>query len=339
MDIYRLSGSTFGYTDLVEDYVSCIWTDRYSGYGDVQITALPTADNIALLSQGSYFSIPQSDRTMRITQVSKTRKNGQTLITAKGRSLEQILSWRDTDPYATGIYYLDVPTGFVICDLVKTYALVGFNAIDAIDKLVINWAYPTSDTIDYTRQPGDLYTATKELADAADYGIRVVGERNTGNLNFSIYNGVSRPSVVFSTLMDTLVDPSWLDSDEDYYNVVRVKHKKGLSTLGDIESTNLNRRVMRIDASDIDETKVNSTQFFRMVDLRAKIELRKHRKKHLFDGVLTSDIPYVYLDDYYVGDNVYLQDDNGDKRSVAVAEQVFISDAEGDRAYPTFAQA
>ena len=70
---------------------------------------------------------------------------------------------------------------------------------------------------------------------------------------------------------------------------------------------------------------------------RGQEELAKNRQITVLDGELTSNSQYRYGIDYNLGDLVELRDEDGATSVMQVTEQIFVSDKEGDRAYPTLA--
>jgi hypothetical protein len=63
--------------------------------------------------------------------------------------------------------------------------------------------------------------------------------------------------------------------------------------------------------------------------------LGKARNLIVFDGELSPTNQYVYGTDYNLGDLVELRNDSGTSSVMRVTEQIFVSDKEGSRAYPT----
>lgn len=70
---------------------------------------------------------------------------------------------------------------------------------------------------------------------------------------------------------------------------------------------------------------------------RGKDELAKNRSISAFDGELTIKTGYIYEIDYQLGDLVEMRNSDGVTNQMRVTEQIFVSDGEGERAYPTLA--
>lgn len=163
------------------------------------------------------------------------------------------------------------------------------------------------------------------------------------------YTGVDRtsyqemyPPIVFAPSLNTLDNTTGLDTLENSYNVCMVSHKgrtifvTDLGVDGDISGPD--RRVMQTTISAMEgegeETWDNPVLLERMEKVGLS-ELAKHRAKILFDGEVNAKNPYVYGEDYNVGDLVDIQDFDGNIYRMRVTEQIFNVDGEGTRTFPT----
>ena len=94
MELFTLDGSFQPY-DLIENYQSLIWTERYSKNGDFQIVFNDIATGVRLLPLESFVTIRESTVPM-IVEVHKIekKKNAAPTITITGRSMETVLERR-----------------------------------------------------------------------------------------------------------------------------------------------------------------------------------------------------------------------------------------------------
>jgi hypothetical protein len=69
----------------------------------------------------------------------------------------------------------------------------------------------------------------------------------------------------------------------------------------------------------------------------AKREIKKHKRVHQFNGVISPLAPYKYNKNYRLGDKVTLQADYGYKQTMIVIEHTRTEDKEGDRGFPGLA--
>lgn len=70
---------------------------------------------------------------------------------------------------------------------------------------------------------------------------------------------------------------------------------------------------------------------------RGKEELANNTNLAAFDGEISKNSQYIYGRDYQLGDLVEIRNSDKVSQQMRVVEQIFASDAEGDRAYPTLA--
>jgi hypothetical protein len=71
--------------------------------------------------------------------------------------------------------------------------------------------------------------------------------------------------------------------------------------------------------------------------LRGLAELSKNRQVSAFDGQITQYSDYKYGVDYQLGDLIEVRNTDGSTNKMRITEQIFVSDKEGDRTYPTLA--
>lgn len=101
----------------------------------------------------------------------------------------------------------------------------------------------------------------------------------------------------------------------------------------DPTTNGFDRRVLLVKADDItDEDPLVASA--KMIQ-KGKEELAKHRRLSAFDGELTNSSKYKYGIDYNLGDLVELRNEDGVTNKMRVTEQIFVSDKEGERSYPT----
>jgi hypothetical protein len=212
----------------------------------------------------------------------------------------------------------------------------------------------------YTRpEPGTVITIELELSTVYDaikdiceaYGIGFMLQRieptfylSPPELVFTVYTGNDRttaqsaiPAVIFSEDLDNLSDIAELTSVENFKNVAYVFAKNGSAVVyapgTDPTVAGFQRKVLFIKADNIEDAAG--------AGLTAKLNqlgydaLAKSRGVFAFDGEIPQRGSYKYRKDYFLGDLVEVRNVDGVSSRMRVTEQIFVSDAEGDRAYPT----
>ncbi len=89
MDLYTLD-STFLKQDTIDDFVSVIWTERYTSAGDVTLLLNATPEMTQKLSEGIYLSQSESQEVMLLETLSTDKG----ILTVTGSSLLSFLNGR-----------------------------------------------------------------------------------------------------------------------------------------------------------------------------------------------------------------------------------------------------
>ena len=89
MDLYTLT-NTFLSKDVIDDFVSAIWTERYSAAGDVQLVVPATSDMIEKLAPGTFLALRGTKEVM----ILDTQSIEEGLMTVIGQSLLEFLNER-----------------------------------------------------------------------------------------------------------------------------------------------------------------------------------------------------------------------------------------------------
>ena len=100
MDLYTLS-PTFLADQVVDEYASAIWTERYSAAGDTQLVVPATQKNIDLLAEGTFLALRGSKEVMQL----QTQSIDKGMMTVVGTSLVGFLNERQSwfsNPGTTG---------------------------------------------------------------------------------------------------------------------------------------------------------------------------------------------------------------------------------------------
>jgi hypothetical protein len=189
-----------------------------------------------------------------------------------------------------------------------------------------------------------VYTAVKNVCDLYDMGFRLVKDGDTTHLYWDVYMGSDRttqqttlPAVVFSPDLDNLQNTTELTTIDSYKNCAYVFSPVGVEIVYALDidpaTTGFDRHVLLVNATDITDTDP-AVATAKMIQ-RGKEELSKNRQFSGFDGEISQYSQYVYGVDYNLGDLIEQRNDDGVTNVMQVTEQIFVSDKEGERSYPT----
>lgn len=358
MDLFVLGGD-FQREHLVDSYQSLIWTERYAEYGDFELQVIANAENRKLFQIGTWVSIQESNRVMKIRTVEdKADEAGLEVMTIKGLSMEAELM--DRMARQTMNFDLEQTPTWDIRGWPANIARYMFEQVCLVGVLSFRDVWPNTQetmpanlanripeprpSISVEVPPKDLYSAIKEVCDAYDLGFRVLWNAATQQFTFQVYTGFKRTAdqlentaVIFAPDLDNLRSGSVFSSIHDEKNVAYVLSKdKTLMVYapGAEKKNGFDRRTIIVEVSDLPDNATEEELEDFLYD-RGREALAAHRTLHFFDGEVQSNSPYLYGRDYELGDIVDFRNYAGEDQQMLISEQIFVSDSEGIRQYPT----
>lgn len=355
MDWYTLD-TKLDLNEIIENFQSFIWTERYSASGDFQIVTKSTFPARQMLTPGVLISKRDSYYVMKIdTVVDETDDSGIRNLTVTGQSMEALLNDRVAMPAMAST---TVTPQWIINDTPGNIARYMFNQVcvntvlstlDTFPFYALGTLLPTGDipetpdVITATFSPDTLYNSIKSICDAYGLGFRVVFDSQNQVFYFEVYTGndlttdqyVNTP-VVFSPDFETLSDLTMLTSTSGLKTVAYVFAQNGTAVVASpyaaSAGSGLNRRVLLVNSSNTLPAGANLTAALQQEGLQS---LTAAQKIYQFDGTIPQNIPYVYGVDYGLGDVVEERNSDGLSNQMIITEQIFVSDDTGERSYPT----
>lgn len=343
---------------VVDKFESLIWTERYNDVGEFELV-LPSASSMRSYFQpNTWLALHETHRCMKVeTSEDFTDEEGRDMTKISGPSIEQILDDRVAFLYKDDLtahpkWTLTGMTPFTTAE--KIFEDICRDGLadpnDVIPFLSNVEIFPpdgiqgpdTAITIEL--EPESVLNTIKALNELYDFGFRLVRNLDASQLVFNIYTGSDRTSgqsirtpVIFSPDLENLKNPSELTSINGAKNLAYVYSPVGFQEVvpEDVDPNieGFERQILVVKADDItDSTPAIATQ---LMIQRGKEELSKHRNFGVLDGEISQNSQYVYDRDYYLGDLVETRNSSGYSNYMRVTEQIFVSDREGDRAYPT----
>jgi hypothetical protein len=343
--------------DVIDQFESLIWTERYSAAGDFELHTLSNIEMKSKLKAGTRLVTNNTDRIMIVENSADVYDNtGKKLLKVKGPELVSILSDRVATASLTG---QTSSTKWEVNDTPGNVARYVFNQIcrtgllspnDVIPFLQTGSLYPASTisepstAVDMLLDLGTVYDTIKKICDVYNLGFRLVNGIDQSKLYFDIYSGDDRttlqtvfPAVVFGVGMDNMTDITEVSDITAYKNTAYVFSQNGSQTVysDDVTSSisGLDRRILFVSASDI--TDAAGAGLNAKLQQRGKDELAKHRRTQALDGTVTKYNNYVYGTDYRLGDLVEMRNSDGAINIMRVTEHIYSQDVNGEASYPT----
>ena len=264
MNIFILN-KNFVKIDLVDNFESFIWTERYSDCGDFELYMLADSRYKNTLVVDNYVQIPVSDNLMIIEHIT-TSFDAQTgyHMSIKGRSLESILMRRIIYPQLTYGEYDDttqVITRFHIQTIIH----------DLFDKFILNkipnFIFKTTNNSNIAQMQinkqflgNSVFEAIQGICNICQIGFKVHLVNN--QFVFEMYDGYDRSfdqtsfvndPVMFSPSLNNLVSSDYEESTADFHNAAVIAGDSGdeprfISVTDTINVTGLDRREMYVDS-------------------------------------------------------------------------------------------
>lgn len=352
---------------VVDRYESLIWTERFRDIGDFDLSIDSSRKTRNMFNVGDRLALNESFRVMTVDNIDESKDSeGRNMLNITGKSIENTMDDRvATLPLVangeTPNWVLTGTPGDIARQIFKEICIDGKLHPGDIIPFIDNGSSPReSGLLSYPKDtilepdtpismevsPGSVLEIIKQICDIYELGFRIARFADNGKLYFEIYAGSDRttqqstlPPVLFSPDLNNLSDISKLTSVADFKNTAYVFSEKGsLMVYGDNVDPNVSgfeRRVLKVDATDLGEA--TGTELTNLLKQRGKEALSEHRSITAFDGKIPENGSYRYGKHYQLGDLVEMRNEDGGTNNMRVAEQIFASDAEGERSYPTLA--
>lgn len=351
--------------DIFDTYESLIWTERYKAAGDFQMEIASDRDTRTALVPGTFCTVDDTPRVCTIETVEDlTKSDGTKTLKLSGRGLEAtVLGDRAATPGMTSLTATPnwTITGLPAAIARKVFTDICVTAINSPNDVIPFYHSGTMFTPGTIPEPptsvtmalpiDSVYNTIKKICDLYNLGFRLARKElpngASSELYFDIYTGDDRstlqstfPAVVFSPELDNLSDTSELTSTALQKTVAYVMAPNGAQIVyadswDASTAVGFNRRVMYVDASDI--TLAAGAPLNAALQQRGKEKLGENKVVIAFDGEIPQfeSYPFGPGKAYDLGDLVETRNSDGLATNMRVDEYIRVSDATGEKAYPT----
>lgn len=365
MDIFRFLNPTsptkMEQGVFVNDLLSKMWVERYRDAGEFRLTAAASSGAREALPIGSFISHTDTAEIMIVENHEITdQREGEQQIIITGRGFETILEGR-----VVGSQRAFPNTGFSDWTMSSDYSwnhakLLILQHIDADFLLEASDEIPyvepivsivgTSVSAERSVPNGDLYQRVLEILNEENLGLRVIRPSVTSplvgspNVALDIHVGQDRTDeVIFSYDTGEIESSEYLWSRKPSRNSAVIRSRWVETRVDTLGVTNYNRRMMYIEAPDVDESLTEAPTGSALADIVSKLEQRA-----LLALSLASDIAFnkaevsqdhfnlAYRKDFNVGDLITVSGAYPEITTTRrITEFVEIEDETGIKAYPT----
>lgn len=356
--------------DIIDNFNSIIWTERYYGDSKVELVVPPTKDMINKLPVGTFLAIKESDELM----ILETANIEDGKLKLSGIS---VLPWlnnrfiRTSASHEDRYWYIEGIPGWILWAMIY-YMCVGGEYLDGTTSIGISnpsqFILPGLGLYDYDNSGesvkigipyGDLYDAMLEIAQTYEIGMQIILDINSETpLQFRSYKGLDRtstqtefPVVRFSSEMDSLSDIKEVQSISKLKTQVYafapgfkpdegqpdLRTTPGISIRAGEEYTGFDLRAKMIFAEDIttDQVGGSSATLLDILNNRANTELTNDKYIKTVDGEIVPDSQFKYGLHYNLGDIIEVEGDTGTIQKSRITEYIRSHDNSGEKAYPT----
>lgn len=322
MILYLLNKS-FERIEIIDTYVSLIWTMRYQEAGEFELY-LPYSESLKF-DCGQMIQREDNDEVMIIDSIKITtdEESGDYYIIS-GKSFESILSrriiWYETEIYGNveeSIYRL-IRENIIESDVPERYINITCAPLKNL-----------SSTGSFVYHGETLYDVIVKLCQTYGFGFKL-----TPSMRFEVYTGTDRSnSIIFSRDFDNLLSTEYKYENTRYKNAGLIYSEIDddnfiAKSFG--SATGLERIETFVDAGTIGEDK-NASE---VLASSIKEALEKNTANETFECNVRQI--YEYGKDYFLGDIVKIENKYGMTVNAKVIEIIENEDESGYRLVPTF---
>lgn len=347
---------------ILNGYKKVTWVERYRDPGEVRIVAPVSSGLRDILPLGSMVSHVDTQEVMMIEnhEIDEDVEGTEPDIVITGRSLETWLDQRSVgyDIAADGGVGLFLPDYTVAFDTTWNQIEALINA--HINEPLINAGDEVQGFIAEANQEhigpsvgaatrivprGPLHAAVLRFLEIDDFGIQVIRPSpgdDPAITKFSIHNGFDRTeSVIFSHVAGDLKKPRYFWSNKYFKTHAYVVSTYNNIRVAGTSETGLDRRLLYVNASDIDSqfdshpTGTDRDDVLAAMEVRGQDAIAAHRRTSLLSTNIAATTNYKYRVHYKVGDLVTVNGNYDTSSVMRVTEHVEFVDETGESGYPT----
>lgn len=333
---------------VIDDFISLIWTDRHIQRGDFKFTVKDTSTNRSLLKMENLLQIEQSEFTMIVEAVQRSKG----VLTVSGRDLGSMLDRRIVlQTYLSRPPKLTDYIHQLVADNIGLFALLPERSIPYLNCWFnIPSGFKKQTGYEQTEYGQNLLEAITELCEDVDLGFRL--DLEDPRFGFWLYAGVDRTVTKKPIIMrpqdEAVKDFTVVTGNATEKNVafVNLPPAAGGGGIGEVRKVvradgvwnqNQPRREIWTDANQLRQDPLfNGRSKAEMMKTWGRKLLAKNKRVHGMDFQINPATVYKYRRDYYMGDLLGILEEGGTKPVRYQVSEYIHSFAKGAyEGYPT----
>jgi hypothetical protein len=328
-----------------------MWVERYAEPGEFELVA-PLRSNLRqFLPIGTLISHLQTQETMIVENIevslnlkedSQLKITGRSLVAYLEQRLIGVNLVRASSTISEYILASD-ETWHQIVTMINDHIGAPAVADDEIPLIEASTDLTTGGTSEArTISPGDILAPVLELLDIDDCGIRSSRSTSSEIFTLDVYKGADHTKdVIFSWTADDLTASGYLFTNKKLKTTAMVVGQYVWTMVDTAGYTGHKRRMMIVDASDIDghldtaPTGGTLTSIISKMQARGRQKLKSQRDLNITNAEISNLSSYEYRQDYRLGDLVMIEGDFNQQEVKRVTEYAEIEDETGYTSHPT----
>jgi|RhiMethySRZTD1v2_1073278.scaffolds.fasta_scaffold89600_4 Siphovirus ReqiPepy6 Gp37-like protein len=373
MEPYTLNRS-FIKQQVVDNFDSIIWTERYYGDSEIEIVVPATQEMFRKLPLGAFIGLDMSDEIMILESFTidkgKYKLSGISLLPWLDNRFVRTSAKHDDEHW----YIENKVPGEILWIIVYNMCCQGSPYLSGSIPIGISnpqrFIIPGLGLRDYDKSGipvkvgvpyGPVYKALKEIATSYKIGMQITLDDVTDtsySLGFRSYKGIDRtsaqtenPVIRFSPQMDSFTDIKDLQSIAALKTVVYtfapglkpdegspdLRTTPGVSELSGPDYVGFDLRALQEFEGDISTDQVGGSpqNLVDILNSRAFDKLIDNQFVKSVDGEIVPDSQFKYGIHYNLGDLIEVEGNTGVIQTARITEHIRSQDSAGEKSYPT----
>lgn len=321
----RVYDPTLKLMGIIENFSSLLWVRKYAGTGSFELHVPITQDSINYLIRGNLVAYKGAVEAGVIESIKTEQTKDKNTLVVAGRFLESYLDRRLVyNTFLSPTYNFSGTVEDAMRTLVYDAAIDDTNPEKfPIPLLQLGTDHGFTETITFQATYQNLLKYETKLAEAAGFGFRCIPDFDNKTITFDVYKGLDhsenqseRVRVIFSNEYKNLNNALYTENDQLYKTTCFVGGQ-GEGTdrvwvkVGDHTLTGLNRREVKLNATDITPESLTEEEYkAKLVERGEDLLQNTDILVQSFDCDVMPNGNFIYKTHYDIGDIITVKKEN-----------------------------